>query len=267
MEHISSRQNPLVKHVRRLAHGRGTGSEVLLEGPHLLEEAWRSNVEVTLAIFAGETVDGRFSDLAARAAAHGARIITVPPALLDSISPVRQPTGVLAVARLHGASMDDVLREQPALLLVLEGVQDPGNVGATIRAAEGCGASGVILGPGCADPFGWKALRGSMGSLFRLPVVLVPEWGPALNALRTADVRMVAAVPRGGTALTSVILDGPSAILLGGEGPGLSQALLDAADDRLTIEMRPPVESLNVAITAALVLYEASRQRSHVALR
>lgn len=267
MEHISSRQNPLVKRVRELARGRGAGGEVLLEGAHLLEEAWRSNVEVSLAIFASDAGDGRFSAHATRAAAHGARVITVPPALLQAISPVRQSAGVLAVARVRGAALEDVLREKPALLLALEGVQDPGNVGATIRAAEGCGATGLILGPGCADPFGWKAVRGSMGSIFRLPVVLVHDWPAALGALRSEHVRLLAAVPRGGTPLAHVTLDGPSAILLGGEGPGLSDELLDAAGDRLTIEMRPPVESLNVAISAALVLYEASRQRSHVALR
>lgn len=267
MEHISSRQNPLVKQIRELVRGRGRDGELLLEGPHLLEDAWRSNVEITLAIFASDTVEARFSGHAARAAAHGARVVTVPPALLDAISPVRQPTGVLAVARLRDATMDDVLRAKPALLLVLDGVQDPGNVGAIIRAAEGCGATGVILGPGCADPHGWKAVRGSMGSLFRLPVVPVRDWMTAVDALRGEHVRMFAAVPRDGTPLTSVTFDGPSAILLGGEGPGLSQALLDAADQTLTIEMRPPVESLNVAISAALVLYEASRQRSHVALR
>ena len=267
MEHISSRQNPLVKEVRALARGRGADGEVLLEGAHLLEEAWRSNVEITLAVFASDAVDGRLAEHAVRAAAHGARVVTVPPALMDAISPVRQPAGVLAVARLRDSSLDDVLREKPALLILLEGVQDPGNVGAIIRAAEGCGASGVILGPGCADPFGWKAVRGSMGSVFRLPVTLITEWTAALDALRRQQVRMYAALPRDGTPLTRVTLDGPSAILLGGEGPGLSQALLDAADERLTIEMRPPVESLNVAISAALVLYEASRQRSHVALR
>jgi TrmH family RNA methyltransferase len=267
VEHISSRQNPLVKRVRDLARGRGPEGEVLLEGVHLLEEAWRSNVEVLLAVFASDALDGRLSDLAVRAAAHGARVVSVPPALLGAISPVRQSAGVLAVARLRAVSMDDALREKPALLLLLEGIQDPGNVGAIVRAGEACGATGVIAGPGCADPFGWKAVRGSMGSVFRLPVVVVDAWAPLQTRLRREQVRVFAAVPRGGTPLTAVTLESPSAILLGGEGPGLSPELLVAADEQLTIEMRSPVESLNVAISAALVLYEASRQRSHVTVR
>lgn len=267
MEHISSRQNPLVQRVRDLARGRGPEGEVLLEGVHLLEEAWRSNVEVLLAVFASDALDGRFSDLAARAAAHGARVVAVPPSLLDGISPVRQSAGVLAIARLRAAAMDDALREKPPLLLLLDGIQDPGNAGAIVRAGEACGATGVIVGPGGADPYGWKAVRGSMGSVFRLPVVVIDDWTPALTRLRLDQVRLFAAVPRGGTPLSAATLDRPSAILLGGEGPGLGPDLLAAADERLTIAMRPPVESLNVAISAALVLYEASRQRSHVAVR
>jgi TrmH family RNA methyltransferase len=270
VEHISSRQNPLLKHVRELARGRGATDEVpevLLEGPHLLEEAWRSNVELALVLVASDAVAGRFADHASRAAAHGARVVTVPPSIMDAVSPVGAPSGILAVGRPRRTAMPDVLREKPPLLLALEGVQDPGNVGAIIRAAEACGATGVVVGPGCADPFGWKAVRGSMGSLFRVPVITARDWVTVLKTLRDAEVRLVATVPRGGTALTRASLDGPTAILLGGEGPGLSDEALGAADERLSIEMREPVESLNVAISAALILYEASRQRSHVALR
>lgn len=273
MEHISSRQNPLVKRVRELARGRDAGGgvqdvvDVLLEGPHLLEEAWRSNVEVALVMVASDAANDRFAAHVSRAAAHGARVVTVPPSILEAVSPVPGPSGIVAIARVRRALMPDVLQARPPLLLVLEGVQDPGNVGAIIRAAEGCGATGVIAGPGCADPFGWKAVRGTMGSIFRLPVITVRDWPPVLNTLRDEAVRLIATVPRGGTALTQANLDGPAAILLGGEGPGLSEVVLAAADERLSIEMRAPVESLNVAISAALILYEASRQRSHVAVR
>jgi TrmH family RNA methyltransferase len=112
-----------------------------------------------------------------------------------------------------------------------------------------------------ADPFGWKALRGAMGSTFRLPLVREPL-DLALETARAARTRVVATIPRGGTPLPECDLRGPVAILLGGEGAGLPAAWLDAADGRLTIPMRGKVESLNVAIAAALILYEASRQRA-----
>ena len=267
MEHISSRQNPLAKRIRELSHGRGADDEVLLDGPHLLDEACRSNVGVTLAAFASDAVDGRLAETAARAAAHGARLVTMPPALLNGISPVATSTGVLAIARVHRSTVDDALTRAPALLIVLDAVQDPGNVGAIIRTAEACGATGVIVGPGTADPFGWKAIRGAMGSTFRLPVVSVASLGETIQGLRARGIRIHATVPREGTPLPSATLDTPAAILLGGEGSGLGPALLALADDRVSIEMRPPVESLNVAVTAALILYEASRQRSHVTVR
>ena len=148
------------------------------------------------------------------------------------------------------------------MVLMLSQVQDPGNVGAIIRAAEACGATGVVAGEGTADPFGWKALRGAMGSTFRLPVASGQTLADAVASARAAGLRVFATAAREGTPLAACDLRGPSAILFGGEGAGLPQDLLDASDERLTIPMRPPVESLNVAIAAALVLYEAARQRT-----
>jgi TrmH family RNA methyltransferase len=178
------------------------------------------------------------------------------------MSPVRQPSGTIAIARHGPASLADVLARRPQLVLVVSDVQDPGNLGAIIRAAEACGGSGVVSAPGSADPFGWKALRGSMGSALRLPIAVRVPLAETLAAARASGLRILAAVARGGTALPSSDLRPPSVILLGGEGQGLPAAIVDAADDRITIPMRPPVESMNVATAAAIVLYEAARQRA-----
>ena len=241
------------------------GEVVLLDGRHLVGEALASRVPVEVAAFASDAADGRLSELAARCAAAGAQVITVPAALLSSLTPVRQPTGVVALGRIAGATVDAALRAQPPqLVVVLDGVQDPGNVGAIVRVAEACGASAVLTGPRTADPFGWKALRGSMGSAFRLPIASAASLGDALRAARAAGLRIFATAPRGGTPLRRAMLAGPAAILVGAEGSGPSTEALDAADESLTIEMRAPVESLNVSVAAALVLYEAARQRADV---
>lgn len=234
---------------------------MLLDGQHLVEEALASGATVEVAAFADRMVPGRLATLAAKTETHGATAVTVSDEVLAAISPVQHPSGVVAIARRRPASLDDVLERRPQLVLFLCEVQDPGNVGATIRAAEGCGATGLVAGDASADPFGWKALRGAMGSTFRLPVAARQQLIDAMQRARAAGIRIFATVPRGGTPLLKCDLRGPSAILLGGEGPGLPAALMDAADDRLTIPMAAPVESLNVAIAAALVLYEASRQR------
>lgn len=266
MEHISSRQNAVVKHLRGLASARAA-HEVLLDGPHLVEEALTSGIEVTLVAVSSGAAEGPLGALAQRAVAAGARGVTLPPSLATAVSPVRHPSGIVAVARLATRPLHEVLQQRQSLVLLLDTVQDPGNVGAIVRAAEACGATGVVTSPGTADPFGWKALRGSMGSAFRVPIASAASLHDAVVAAREAGLHVFATVPRGGTALTTADLTRPSAIVLGGEGSGLSSGILDAASEPLTIPMRPPVESLNVAIAAALVLYEALRQRHDVPVR
>ncbi len=261
MERIASRQNPLVKRFRELARAGAPEAEVLLDGQHLVEEAIAAELPLEVAAFAEKHVESRLVTLAARARRAGARTVAVTDQVLAALSPVQHPSGVVAIASRPAFSVDDVLAKEPQLVVVLSEVQDPGNVGAIIRAAEGCGATGIIVGQGSADPFGWKALRGAMGSTFRLPVVR-HALDEAVAAARRAGVRVFAAVPRGGTPLPQCDLRGPAAVLLGGEGGGLPAALLERSDVRLTIPMRPPVESLNVAIAAALILYEAWRQRT-----
>jgi RNA methyltransferase, TrmH family len=148
------------------------------------------------------------------------------------------------------------------LVLLVSDVQDPGNIGAVVRVAEAGGATGVLAAGISADPFGWKALRGSMGSTLRLPVARVDDAADAAARARAHGCRVIATSPRGGTPLYDVDLRLPCAVLIGGEGGGLSDALIDAADERVTIPMQTPVESLNAAVTAAVIVYEAQRQRS-----
>jgi RNA methyltransferase, TrmH family len=266
MERISSRQNPLVQRFRELvrAPGKGATTEwMLLDGHHLVEEAFASGLYVETVAFGERYLPGKLDALATRAAAH-ARAVLVTDQVLAAMSPVQQSSGVVAIARRQPASLEQVFAERPPLIVLLDHVQDPGNLGAIIRTAEACGASGVVAGEDAADPWGWKALRGAMGSTFRLPVTARQPLEVVVSRLRDEGIRLLATVPRGGTPLPDCDLRRPSAILLGGEGHGLSDALAGPVDDSITIPMRPPVESLNVAVAAALILYEASQQRRMV---
>jgi RNA methyltransferase, TrmH family len=279
MRRISSRQNPLVARFRELARGRGSSGAILLDGEHLVEEALNAGVQLETVAFAERLVQTRAEHLITRVERSGADVVRVPEQVLAAMSPARQPSGIVAIARHGAATIDEVLsgrqqraasREQPDLVLLLDGVQDPGNVGAIVRAADGCGATAVIATEGTADPFGWKALRGAMGSTFRVPTASKQPPREAVTQLKSAGLTLLAAVPQGGRPISEVDLSRPLGILLGAEGAGLSEAMVAAADELVTIPMRPPVESLNVAITAALILYEASQQRarrSHVAIR
>jgi TrmH family RNA methyltransferase len=257
MERVSSRQNALVRQFRDVAQG-DVADAMLLDGDHLIQEAIASRLTIGVAAFSERLANG---SLAARLQTAGTRVVVVSEGVLDAMSPVQSPSGVVAIARRPPASLERVLASTPELLLMLHDVQDPGNVGAVVRAAEACGATGVVCSERTADPFGWKALRGGMGSTFRLPLAIRQSLGATIVTARTRGLRIFAATARGGTPLPECDLRAPAAILLGGEGGGLPADLLAAADRRLTIPMQPPVESLNVAIAAALVIYEAARQR------
>ncbi len=267
MRRISSRQNPLVTRFRDLARGRGASELILLDGEHLLEEALDSGVVLETVAFAERAIDARADHLVDRVLRAGAEAVRVPETVMAALSPVKAPAGIVAIARARAAPIETVLAGEMPLVLLLDNVQDAGNVGAIIRTADACGASGVITTVGTADPFGWKALRGAMGSTFRLPIAVAQPLDAAIEQARQRGLAIAATVPRRGTPLPQANLRRPLAILLGGEGRGLSDAAIAAADDHVTIPMRAPVESLNVAVTAALILYEASRQRHDVPLR
>jgi TrmH family RNA methyltransferase len=259
MERISSRQNPIVKRFRALTDP--SAESLLLDGAHLLEEALASGVALDVVAVTDAMADGPAGALARRAEREGARMVSVSESVMAAMSPVRQPSGVIAIGRWPRATIEAALEQAPQMVLILSDVQDPGNVGAIIRAADACGATGIVVGEGTADPFGWKALRGSMGSVFHIPVATRQPLETAIRIVRDRGINLYAAVPRAGRPLPRCQLRRATAVLLGGEGAGLPSPLLDEADEWLTIPMHHSVESLNVATAAALIVYEAQRQR------
>ena len=255
---ITSRQHPIVKEFRELA--RGDRELMLLDGWHLLTEAATAQIPVEKIAICGppSSSEQRVVDRLRR---HGAQIVDVSGTVLNALSPVNAPTGVVASARRPAVTNAAILKPAPALVVAAAGLQDPGNAGAIIRSAAAAGATGVVLDEASADPWGWKALRASMGSAFHVPVLrsraidmLITEW-------RAAGLRIMATVPRSGTPMHDVDFTTPTALLLGGEGTGLPNDLITRADARVTIPMQGGIESLNAAVAAAVLLYEALRQR------
>jgi RNA methyltransferase, TrmH family len=146
-------------------------------------------------------------------------------------------------------------------LLVAVGIQNPGNLGSLLRTAEAAGATGAWLTEGCADPYSWKSLRGSMGSAFRLPLRRRVETASLAETLRARGLRTLAAGATAARRYDAVDLRGPLALLLGSEGAGLPDELAAAAELRVSIPLARPVESLNVGVAAGILLFEAARQR------
>jgi RNA methyltransferase, TrmH family len=260
-EIIRSRTNPLVRRLRNLKE-KSDGELCLLEGPKLLQEALRSGVEI-VEVVAGPRWEGALSSpaLLAELVGRGLRVRSVADEILDSLSETETSQGLLALARRPVFGESALATRDAALVVVAVGIQNPGNVGGLLRTAEAAGATGAYLTDGTADPLSWKALRGSMGSAFRLPHVRGGEAGATLKRLRAQGLMIVATVATDGAPYASVPFDKATALVFGSEGPGLSAELLRHADERVTIPLRPPVESLNVGVAAGILLFEAARQR------
>ena len=264
MRSISSRQNPIVRTFRELASDPPPdGHRLLLDGVHLVEEARAAGLRiVTAAVSQDGARESEIGALAGALARDGIDVVEVGASVMAAISPVRTPSGIVAIAEREPVNATTICQHRRALVIAAVDVQDPGNVGAILRAAEGLGATGVLVCGGSANPFSWKALRGSMGSALRLPVATGLNASAVLTCAHTFGLRTVASVARDGAAPWDTDWSGRLLLLVGGEGPGLPVDVVAAADARVTISMRPPVESLNVAVAAALLLYEAQRQRA-----
>ncbi len=260
---ITSRQNPIVARFRDAARG-DAGGVLLLDGAHLVGDALAAGITIQLAAVAAGVEDKRdeVRHLIASLSRAGVELATVSSAVMDAISPVRSSSAVVALAERRVFDHEQLYRGGSPVVVIVADVQDPGNLGAIVRVAEAAGASGVVAAGTSASPFGWKALRGSMGSALRLPTASSANLDEATAEARRRGCRIVAAVPRDGLSIFDADLTGPIAILVGGEGQGLPPAMVDAADERVTIPMEAPVESLNAAVAAALILYEARRQRT-----
>ena len=254
MERITSRQNPLVARLRKLGNDKKTRRQegvFLCEGHKLVEEALRWNAVVETLVVA-EGIEPP------RELPEGVRLVEVPADVLKSVSTVDTPQGMLAVCRTPDLTPPKTLT--PGLYLVLDGVQNPGNVGTVWRTADAFGAEGVFLLPGCAEPFSPKTVRSTMGACFRLPV-----WETGLEELtvllKTAELPLYATALREDTADLRAADLSRAAVVIGSEGRGVSQAVLDACALTLKIPMRDRCESLNAAVAASVALWEGWRNR------
>ena len=282
---VTSRGNARVKQLRAAFAGQArlSGGLVAVEGDNLLGEALRSGLVLkTVFVSAGREQPAGVP--------RGVEVMWLAEEVFASVVETRAPQGVAALLVPPVWGMEDIFgageeravsrsldtptcRDEAAtrmghpdsrvggpLILVAAGLQDPGNLGTLVRSAEAFGAAGVLTTPGTVSGWNQKALRASAGSVFRVPVVGV---GVAeLAAFKRGGVRLLAAVGSGdAVAAKEVDFSGACALMIGNEGVGLSEELLELADERVTIPCPGQVESLNAAIAGSLLLYEASRRR------
>jgi RNA methyltransferase, TrmH family len=269
MRSITSRQNPLVARFRALADtADSTGARVLLDGVHLVRDAQESGHTFEVAAVSSSRLasDNEEAQLADRLVQSGVEVIQAPDAVFAAMSPVRTPSGIVAIASRRPTTASEICGVEDALILLAIDVQDPGNVGALARTGEAGGVTGMFVSGASANPFSWKAVRGSMGSALRLPIVSGMTTASVLTCLRSGGIRTVAAVPRGGEDPDGLDWRGKVALIVGGEGAGVPDEITRSCDATVSIPMVARVESLNVAAAGAILVYAARRQRQELRL-
>jgi RNA methyltransferase, TrmH family len=276
VEKITSRQNPLVKRFRRV-RAMGERHHIFLEGVRLMEDAINSGVHFESVAFTGELeASERGAALIASLQSVQCRGALVSKQVMQAIADTQSPQGVAAIVSRPYVSLEDLFAGRPDLLVIADELQDPGNLGTIVRTAEAAGASGVITTRYTVDPFIDKAIRASMGSALRLPIVSGASRADVAKFCSEHRIKLIASRATPGLPAgviedaaraervklcTEVDMTTPIAFVVGRESTGVSTSALSEADEFVHIPMAAGVESLNVAAATAILLYEAARQR------
>ena len=264
MSLVSSRHHPIVHEYRALAASPDPdGVRLLLDGAHLVREALAAALHFDSVAVATTHADADSDEgaLARALEGRGVAVWTVKDQAFNAMSPVREPSGIVAIVRRSPTTVDAIASGRDVFVLLVADVQDPGNLGSLVRTAEAGGVTGVVVCGESANPFSWKAVRGSMGSVLRLPTARATSLPHALAELRGHGARTIAAAPRDGSDPDSVDWSGSIALLLGGEGRGLDPEVIAGCDACVSVPMAASVESLNVAAAGAVLVYAARRAR------
>jgi TrmH family RNA methyltransferase len=275
-EIITSRHNALLKHARAVRDRREAGEQIFIEGLRLSEDAVRSRLVIQDALHTEKLErDERGARLLQELRAGGARLSLVSEEALTSISDTRTPQGIVLLASRPHAGRDTLLTPSPfqpeqisprhsPLIVIIHGINNPSNAGAILRTAEAAGAAGAISTAGTTDLFSPKALRGAMGSSFRLPLWTGASLAEVVGWCREHDIRTVGTSLGATKAHTEMDWTQPCALVVGSEASGLKESELSLLDEAVRIPMCAPVESLNAAVACGIILYEAARQRAGV---
>jgi RNA methyltransferase, TrmH family len=265
MRTIASRHNQIVREFRALADAPDpAGARLLLDGVHLVRDARAAGIALDVVAVAAARldVDSEESALAHELERDGIDVVAAADAVFAALTPVQTPSGIAAIGRRVPSAAREICGTGQPFIVAAVDVQDPGNLGSIVRAAEAAGVTGMFVTGASANPFSWKALRGSMGSALRLPIVAGIGIDAVLTCMTRSGLRTIASVARGGVLPDDVDWRGGVGLFLGGEGAGLPDSVVARCDQRTTIPMTAPVESLNVAVAAGVLAYAARRQRT-----
>ena len=256
---ITSRDNSLIKRARAVRDGK-VRDLIFIEGVRLAEEAARSALSIADVLYTERLAqDERGKQLLRALNKRAARITPVSERVLASVADTKTPQGIVVLAQRPDTAPYEMVSNP--LIVIMHRINNPSNAGAILRAAEAAGATLLLSTTGSTDLFSPKALRGAMGSTFRLPIREGVSFSDALYWCAERGIRTVSTAADSARAYTEINWTTPHALIVGEEGAGLERDEIEAADVTVRIPMRAPVKSLNVAVATAIVLYEAARQR------
>jgi TrmH family RNA methyltransferase len=255
-ETITSRDNAKLKLARAVRDGRET-SLIFVEGTRLFEEAVRSGIAIEQILISSDVSDS--TKLADGPVSARSAVVKVAPRLFDSIADTKNSQGIVALAQKPKFWLEEI---PEGIVVLLSGANNPANIGAVVRTAEAAGAAGLITTTGSADAYSSKALRASMGSAFRLPIIERMSFADAVRWAREQGMRTTATDISGTVIYTNIDWTVPRLLVFGSEAHGLEEPELASIDEKILIPMENEVESLNLAVSSGIVLFEAKRQRT-----
>lgn len=301
MKFISSSNNSLIKEVKSLKTKKNRQSKELffVEGVRIIEEALMSSAHIKSIFISTETTDvendirdrnyardgkglrieeyikkiknDRIAAILSTADYHGCEIYAIPESLFKDISDTETPQGILAIIKMNEYSLNDVIGKSSKCgiginkgnIVILDEIQDPGNMGTIIRTADAAGFSGIITSKGCVDPYNPKVLRSTMGSIFHIPIFLCNNLTETLAKIKTNGIRIYAAHLEGSKNYYEVDMTQNTAVIIGNEANGISSESISMADEFIKIPMPGRVESLNASVAAGILMYEPIRQKTN----
>jgi TrmH family RNA methyltransferase len=259
LQEITSLHNPKIKQWSQLLTKRGREGQgkFILEGIHLVQEALKARLELEVILY---SVEKGFPVEIPERGQLPCEVIGVSEAVLAKCSDTQTPPGVIAIAVKPVWSSQQILEQPNSLVVVVDGVQDPGNLGTIIRSADAVGATAVVLGRGTVDLYNPKAIRSTMGSLFHLPI-LECDLNEILPLVEKHQIQLVSTSLQAELSCYEMDMTGAIWMIVGNEGSGVSSELQRYVSKQIIIPMRGQAESLNVAMAATVLLFEAARQR------
>lgn len=261
---VSSSQNPLIKEIKALKvkKHREEKQMFFIEGTRFVEDALKEKAEILYILVSDRFLQSSDADkLINMIPKESSKLYHLPDKLFKEISDTENPQGIMAVLKMTNYSLNDILNEDNNFLVILEAIQDPGNMGTIIRTADAAGVGGIILSKGCVDLYNSKVLRSTMGSVFHVPIYFSDNLVDDLKVIKSKGIELYAAHLAGNMEYYEVADWSNSGIIIGNEANGISSEISEMADTLVKIPMIGRAESLNASVAAALLIYEVLRCR------